>query len=57
MSFSFDVAKEVQIYGGVNNLTGNEPPLVGSPQIRSNTYPATYDVLRQEFFVGAVIKF
>lgn len=57
LSFSYDIAKPIQIYGGVNNLTGNEPPLVGSPQIRANTYPATYDVLRQEFFVGAVIKF
>ncbi|MEZ0243419.1 MAG: TonB-dependent receptor [Sphingomonas sp.] len=57
VSFSYNIAKEFQIYGGVNNLTGNEPPLVGSPQIRSNTYPATYDVLRQEFFVGAIIKF
>jgi len=57
VSFSYDIAKEFQIYGGVNNLTGNEPPLVGSPQIRANTYPATYDVLRQEFFIGAIIKF
>lgn len=57
LSFSYDVAKPIQIYGGVNNLLGNEPPLVGSPQIRSNTYPATYDVLRQEFFIGAIVKF
>ncbi len=57
LSFSYDIAKPIQIYGGVNNVTGNEPPLVGSPQIRANTYPATYDVLRQEFFIGAVLKF
>lgn len=56
-SFSVDVAKPLQIYGGVNNLTANEPPLVGSPQIRANTYPATYDVLRREYFIGAVVKF
>lgn len=57
LSFSYDLAKPIQIFGGVNNLFGNEPPLVGSPQIRSNTYPATYDVLRQEFFIGAILKF
>ncbi|MCW3848896.1 TonB-dependent receptor [Sphingomonas sp. LB-2] len=57
VSFSYDLAKEFQIYGGVNNATGNEPPLVGTPQIRANTYPATYDVLRQEFFIGAIVKF
>lgn len=57
VSFSLDVAKPIQIYGGINNVTGNEPPLVGSPQIRANTYPATYDVLRQEFFIGAIVKF
>ncbi|WP_294061134.1 TonB-dependent receptor [Sphingomonas sp.] len=57
LSLSYDFAKGMQIYGGVNNLTGNEPPIVGSPQIRSNTYPATYDVLRQEFYIGAVLKF
>jgi iron complex outermembrane receptor protein len=57
LSFQLDAMKNVQLFGGVNNLTANEPPLVGSPQIRANTYPATYDVLRREYFVGAILKF
>ncbi|MCW3837721.1 TonB-dependent receptor plug domain-containing protein [Sphingomonas canadensis] len=57
LSFTYDAMDKLQFFGGVNNLFANEPPLVGSPQIRANTYPATYDVLRQEFFIGAVLKF
>ena len=32
-------------------------PVVGSAQVRANTYPATYDSLGAEFFIGAQLKF
>jgi len=57
LSFSADLMKNLNIYGGVNNVFSNEPPVIGSAQVRANTYPATYDSLGAEFFLGAVIKF
>lgn len=56
-SFTADVLDNVQLYGGVNNLLDNDPPVVGSAQIRANTYPATYDTLGREYFVGINAKF
>jgi outer membrane receptor protein involved in Fe transport len=57
LSFTFDLGEHLRIFGGANNVFDNDPPNVGSPQIRANTYPATYDVLGTEFFIGATIKF
>ncbi|WP_284734441.1 TonB-dependent receptor plug domain-containing protein [Sphingosinicella terrae] len=58
LSFSFDLIEDrLNLFGGANNLLDNDPPIVGSPQIRSNTYPATYDVLGTEFFIGAIVRF
>jgi outer membrane receptor protein involved in Fe transport len=57
LSFTADVLENIQVYGGINNVLSNTPPLVGSPQIRANTYPATYDVLGTELFLGVIAKF
>jgi len=57
LSFQWDAMEKVQIFGGANNIFDNDPPGVGSPQIRANTYPATYDVLGVEFFLGATVHF
>lgn len=57
LSFTFDVMPDLQLYGGVNNLLDRDPPVVGSAQIRANTYPATYDVLGQEYFLGVNTRF
>jgi outer membrane receptor protein involved in Fe transport len=57
LSGTYDVLDNIQLFGGVRNLFNTRPPVVGSPQIRANTYPATYDVLGQEFFFGAIARF
>jgi outer membrane receptor protein involved in Fe transport len=57
VSFTLKPMKHVELFGGANNVFANQPPNVGSPQIRANTYPATYDVLSTELFIGAIIKF
>jgi outer membrane receptor protein involved in Fe transport len=57
LSFSYDVVENFQFFGGARNLLSEKPPVVGSPQIRANTYPATYDVLGTEFFLGAIARF
>ncbi|GGY84649.1 TonB-dependent receptor [Cellvibrio zantedeschiae] len=57
ISFTANVMENIQLYGGINNVLDNDPPVVGSAQIRANTYPATYDVLGQEYFIGINAKF
>jgi iron complex outermembrane receptor protein len=56
LSFSLDLAKQVEIFGGANNLFNNRPP-ISTQGPNANTYSATYDVLGTEFFVGATFKF
>ncbi|MDP5278858.1 TonB-dependent receptor [Sphingomonas sp. DG1-23] len=56
ISFDLDVNDKVEIFGGVNNITGNMPP-VTTQGPNANTWSATYDVLGSEFFLGATFKF
>ncbi|HMI18948.1 MAG TPA: TonB-dependent receptor [Sphingomonas sp.] len=57
LSFTADVLKNIQIFGGANNVFANKPPVIGSAQVRANTYPATWDSIGTEYFLGAVVKF
>jgi outer membrane receptor protein involved in Fe transport len=57
LSFKWDLTDDALIYGGVRNLLDNDPPVVGSSQIRNNTWAATYDYAGREFFLGATLKF
>ncbi|MBM0107163.1 TonB-dependent receptor [Steroidobacter sp. S1-65] len=56
MSFSFDLGRAVEIFGGMNNLLDDDPPLVGSAQIRANTWPATYDYNGRTMFIGLTVR-
>jgi iron complex outermembrane receptor protein len=56
LSFSYDVTKHLQFYGGINNLTAEQPP-VSTQTPSDNTFGATYDVLGREFFFGVTAKF
>ena len=56
ISFDLDVNKQVEVFGGVNNVTGHMPP-VTTQGPNANTWSATYDVLGSEFFLGATFKF
>lgn len=43
---------------GVQNITGKEPPLLGSTvNEQANTWPATYETLGRQLFFGASLKF
>ena len=55
-SFIYELGKAVELSGGVRNLLDNDPPVVGSAQIRANTWPATYDTNGREFFLGVNLK-
>lgn len=56
LSFSLDVADNFEFFGGANNVFNSKPP-VTAQSVRANTWPATYDVLGTEFFLGAKAKF
>ena len=56
LSFSYDIAKQVQLFGGANNVFNNKPPITTQGP-NANTFSATYDVLGTEFFLGATLKF
>jgi iron complex outermembrane receptor protein len=56
VSFSYDLAKGVEVFGGANNVFNNNPPITTQGP-SSNTFAATYDVLGTEFFLGATLKF
>jgi outer membrane receptor protein involved in Fe transport len=56
VSFDLDVNDKVEVFGGVNNVTGNMPP-VTTQGPNANTWSSTYDVLGSEFFLGATFKF
>ncbi len=57
LSFSYDISDRYSLWGGVNNLLDNGPPLLGTRQERNNTWPDTYDVIGTEFFLGASLRF
>ncbi|HEY0686754.1 MAG TPA: TonB-dependent receptor [Steroidobacter sp.] len=56
LSFSLDVGRSMEIFGGMNNLLDDDPPLVGSSQIRANTWPATYDYNGRTMFIGVTVR-
>ena len=55
-SFTWDFTKGFQVLGGVRNFTNNNPPIVGSAQVRANTWPATYDTNGREYFLGVTLS-
>ncbi|MFA6116289.1 MAG: TonB-dependent receptor [Sphingomonas sp.] len=56
LSFTLDVMKSLQFYGGANNVFGKQPP-VSTQGPGANTFAATYDVIGTELFIGARVKF
>jgi outer membrane receptor protein involved in Fe transport len=63
LSAIWDINEWASVRAGVNNLTDEEPPLVGAdnsdPSIfgAANTFPGMYDALGRYWFVGASIGF
>lgn len=55
-SFSYDLGEHVEFFGGINNLGNDDPPVVGSAQIRANTWPATYDYNGRTMFIGMTVR-
>jgi len=57
LSFSYDIQENFEFFGGVNNVTDNTPPVLGSSALQANTFPSTYDILGPQLFFGGVVRF
>jgi iron complex outermembrane recepter protein len=52
------VLDKVELFGGVNNVLDNQPPILGfAAGGDSNTNPQLFDVIGRQYFVGASVKF
>jgi outer membrane receptor protein involved in Fe transport len=56
LTLSWDITDKVQVSGGVNNIFGWGPPIVGSSAGFGNTWPATYDPYGQSFYFNARLR-
>ncbi|MHB8815702.1 MAG: TonB-dependent receptor [Steroidobacteraceae bacterium] len=57
LGVAWNVTDNLQLSGGVNNVLGWGPPIVGSSAGYGNTWPATYDPYGQTFYFDFKAKF
>lgn len=58
ISTSFQVTESLELFGGIDNLFDNNPPILGTAIAGdANTDPSLYDVIGRRFFVGAKARF
>ena len=57
---AWQVTKQLNLSGGINNLFDKDPPLSGNTPTgfgNGNTFPQVYDALGRRFFLNATYKF
>jgi outer membrane receptor protein involved in Fe transport len=57
LAIAFDVSDQFTLNMGINNVFDTEPPIIGTNQQQSNTYPNTYDPLGRDFFISGNFRF
>lgn len=57
VSFDYEFNNGIGIYGGIHNLTDNDPPVLGGNTGGLNTNPSLYDVYGRRYFAGIVARF
>ena len=62
LAATWTVRSGVTLTGGVNNIVGTEPPVIGTSALplpfgNGNTFPGTYDAFGRMLFVNATIKY
>jgi outer membrane receptor protein involved in Fe transport len=58
LSVRAKILEHVELFGGVNNVTDNQPPIMGfAAGGDTNTNPQLYDVLGRQYFAGISVKF
>ena len=55
--FNLQLGDSWEVFGGIENLGDEEPPILASNQIDANTDPTTYDVMGRSYFVGIRARF
>ncbi len=57
-SFTYQMNENIQLTGGVKNITDNEPPNYGFfPNVAAQTDPSLYDVLGRSYFAGIKLTY
>ena len=58
LSGRVEIGKHMSIFGGINNLLDNQPPVMGfAAGGDSNTNPQLYDVIGRQYFIGIGTRF
>lgn len=57
VSFNYDYSESISVWGGIINLLDEDPPLLGSRQVRANTSPDSFSPTGAEFFIGGAYRF
>jgi iron complex outermembrane recepter protein len=60
LSGSYNLTKNINISGGINNLLDRDPPITaqaGSGFGNGNTYPQVYDAMGRRIFLGMTAMF
>ena len=58
ISARVEITKNIAIFGGINNVLDNQPPVMGfAAGGDSNTNPQLYDVIGRQYFIGIGTKF
>jgi iron complex outermembrane receptor protein len=52
LSFNYTFAERYQLYAGINNLLGKDPPIIAGQGGYGNTFPSTYDYAGMAYFLG-----
>ncbi len=57
LSFNYEYSDDLSIWGGIINVLDEDPPLLGSRQVRANTSPDTFSPTGAELFIGGAYRF
>lgn len=57
LSANYNIDDAFSIWGGIINVLDEDPPLLGSRQVRANTSPDTFSPTGMEFFIGGSYRF
>jgi outer membrane receptor protein involved in Fe transport len=57
LSINYVIEDDFTVWGGIINVFDEDPPLLGSRQVRNNTSPDTFSPTGAEFFIGASYRF
>ena len=57
LTFAWDFSDRLYLSFGVENLSDEDPPLLGNAARDANTDPTTYDILGRRYFLRATLRY